>query len=224
MTRIFILGSGGLANELAAYWTISYPSSVIIFVDDFNSGNNIISVETYHDMIEQERNGAYSIMGSGKCDIKLKMDIEIRDPIATYIHPTAVTVNSKLGKGCVLAPQSVVSLSELDKHVLVNYGATVGHNCVIGDLSVIGPNAAIGGNCEIGTAAYIGSGATVKEGLYVGNNSIVGMGTTITSDLLDNHIAIGTPAMIFTKEEWPEVAPKLSQYIKLHADDIRKMS
>jgi acetyltransferase EpsM len=74
----------------------------------------------------------------------------------------------------------------------------------VGDFCVISPNAAIGGWLNVGEGAYIGAGALVREKLTVGKWAMVGMGAVVTKDVPDYCIAVGNPAVMFTKEEWQE--------------------
>lgn len=73
---------------------------------------------------------------------------------------------------------AVLGYGKYGRFLIVNQGATVGHNrgCypTLGDGVVIGPHATVLGNCSIGNNVWIGAGALV-----------------IDSDIPDNSIVIG---------------------------------
>ncbi len=196
---LFILGSSGFAYEVAAYAADIFPERKTIFVDDTSKDAGSISVNEYWSRIE---NGdSESILGSGRCEIRIRMVDEIKPPFATIVHSRA-TVFGKIDRGCVIAPGAVIALNAvISEHVVVNYNATVGHDCVVGELSVIGPGASIGGWCQVGRGVYIGAGALIREKLQIGDYAIVGMGAVVTKDIPENMVAIGVPARFYTKEE-----------------------
>ena len=197
---IFILGSGGFANELQSYIenlmatnSTIRPDSKIYFVDDRDP--KALTVKEYYNKISSLSSPYYSIMGSGKCDVKQKMSKEIVEPLFSLIHPWARVINSKVGKGSVIAPGAVLApRSKIGKHVLCNYNCTIGHDAVIGDLSVVGPNASISGNVTLGEGVYIGAGASVRENLTIGDGAVVGMGAVVIKDVPPGMTVVGVPA------------------------------
>lgn len=189
---VFILGSGGFAKELGVYFQTTSSSS-IIYVDDV-AGEDTIPIDQYNELIKLNNPRFMSIMGSGKPSIKFKMLSQIKGPIITYKHPSAVILG-EIGEGCVIAPSAVVAPHVIiGKHVLVNYCASTGHNTVIEDLAVISPNASVGGFCKIGRGVYIGAGANIREHITIGANATIGMGAVVVKDVPDGVTAVGVPA------------------------------
>jgi sugar O-acyltransferase (sialic acid O-acetyltransferase NeuD family) len=189
---VFILGSSGFAHELADYIKDLFQNatkarfglrsdSEIFFVDDSNS--DVLSVKQYLNKISSLSGEYYSIMGSGRCDIKIRMQEEIVEPILSFIHPRAIKLGTT-GAGTVMAPGAVLApRAVLGKHVLCNYNATVGHDTRVGDYSVISPNASVGGNCMLGKGVYVGSNACIRENVKIGDGATIGMGAIITKDV-----------------------------------------
>jgi len=208
-STIYILGSGGFANEVATYIrelvTTSSNQSMsmlrgrtgmlpdhlqadvdIHYVDDHAAGEGILTVRGYQNAYSTfSTKPKYSIMGSGQCSIKLKMKKEIIEPYFSMRHPrSTISGSSQIGNGSVTAPGAVIAARTiLGEHVLVNYNATIGHDTKIGSFSVVSPNAAVGGFCDIGEAVYIGSGAQIKEKITIGDGAIIGMGAIVTKDV-----------------------------------------
>lgn len=197
---VFILGSDGFAHELSDYIKDLFQSatksrfglrsdSEIFYVDDENL--DVLSVKQYKNKISSLSGEYYSIMGSSHCDVKIRMQEEIVEPILSFIHPRAVKLGSA-GPGSVMAPGAVLApRAVLGKHVLVNYNATVGYDTRVGDYSVISPGAAVGGNCMLGKAVYVGSNACIRENIKIGDGATIGMGAIITKDVPPNVTIIG---------------------------------
>lgn len=191
--RLFILGNGGFAKELKNYFTST------------NSFWTHITLIGQEDMPDYQRQtsmlGNYrTILGSGKCDIKARMEKSIIGDIASFYHPKSIicTNENYIGDGTVIAPGAVIAPNvRIGKHVLINYNATIGHDTIIGDLSVVSPNAAVGGNCKIGKQVYIGAGATIKEGTTIPDKTTIGMGAALIEDIVGcNQTLVGVPAKI----------------------------
>lgn len=113
---------------------------------------------------------------------------------ATIIAPTAiVTPNSHIAEGCAVLNGAIVNRATLHKNVVVNSGAIVEHDCVVGANTFIGPGAVIGGAVTIGEDCFIGLGAKVKNCVSIAPGVTVAMGAVVTRDLLEPGIYHGTP-------------------------------
>lgn len=112
----------------------------------------------------------------------------------TIVAPTSVvTPNATLGDGCAVLHRAVVNRAFLDRHVIVNTGAIVEHDCHIGRNTFIGPGAVIGGGVTIGEDCFIGLGARVKNGVTIAPGVTVGMGCTVNDNLDRPGIYHGNP-------------------------------
>jgi acetyltransferase-like isoleucine patch superfamily enzyme len=79
-------------------------------------------------------------------------------------------------------------------NVIINTGATVDHDCSIGDGSHIAPGCHLCGGVVIGTRSLLGAGTTVIPGVRIGNNVVIGAGSTVTMNVADNARLAGSPA------------------------------
>lgn len=112
------------------------------------------------------------------------------------IAPSAeVSPYVQLGKGSIIMNKSLLTVDiKTGDFFLCNYGATIGHDCVMGEYVSINPGAHISGNVKIGDYTMIGAGATIIQGLTVGEKSIVGAGATVIRDVGDDMTVVGVPA------------------------------
>ncbi|MBC7605294.1 MAG: sugar O-acyltransferase, partial [Ramlibacter sp.] len=72
--------------------------------------------------------------------------------LASVTHPSSsISRFARLAQGCFVAAQSVIAAgASLGKSVIVNHGAVVDHDVVIGEFSHVAPRAALGGNVVVG--------------------------------------------------------------------------
>lgn len=116
----------------------------------------------------------------------------------TLMAPSAVvTPNSEIGVGCAVMAGTIINRAKLGRHVVVNSGAIVEHDCNIGSNTFIGPGAIIGGFTSIGENCFIGLGARIGNGLKIADNVSVAMGAVVSKDLTEPGIYHGNPLRCF---------------------------
>lgn len=116
--------------------------------------------------------------------------------LATVVHPHAsVSRHAGIGPGCFIAAQAVVGPNaSLGVSVIVNHGAVVDHDVVVGDFSHVAPLAALGGGARLGRRVLVGSGASVLPGVSVGDDVVIGAGAVVAHDLPHAGTYAGVPA------------------------------
>jgi acetyltransferase EpsM len=67
----------------------------------------------------------------------------------------------------------------------------------------IAPGAHLCGSVAIGAESLIGAGATVIPKCSIGARSVIGAGSTVITDLPGEITAVGRPAKILKKKQWP---------------------
>lgn len=196
---VYIIGGGGFAHEVAAY----IERAGIIEFDSFGQIFFVTKEKTdksqtlYVTELRFDKKRCF-IIGNG--DEKRKPAIEEVNCIApnsiwgTVIAPGA-EVYGKVARGSVVAPNAVVAPnSYIGEFCLVNYGAIIGHECIVDRFVTVSPNASIGGWCKLEEGCYIGSGANILPKVKIGAWSVVGAGAVVTKDVPPCVIARGVPA------------------------------
>lgn len=114
----------------------------------------------------------------------------------SLFHPRSATgTGVTMGPGTVVLALSYISTeTSMSSHVHVNYGVTVGHDCLIRDFVTILPNATIGGGVTIERGVTVGSGAIILPNLVIGHGSTVGAGAVVTRNVAPRSVVVGSPA------------------------------
>jgi acetyltransferase EpsM len=98
-----------------------------------------------------------------------------------------------------MANATVNPEARLGAAVIVNTGAVVEHDVVVGDYAHIAPNATVGGRAGIGAFSLLGTGAVIMPGVFVGDRTQVGAGAVVSKRIPDDVVAYGVPATIVRK-------------------------
>jgi sugar O-acyltransferase (sialic acid O-acetyltransferase NeuD family) len=100
-------------------------------------------------------------------------------------------------EGSVIFHGAIVQAnSKIGRHVIVNTGAQIDHDCLVEDYAHIAPGAILCGTIQVGEGALIGAGATVVPGIRIGRWATVGAGAVVTQHVPDHAVVVGVPAKI----------------------------
>jgi len=148
--------------------------------------------------------GGQAIIGIGDCRIRRI----VASKFPRTVWAVATHVRSSIDPLCSVGPGSVVcagGVVQVDAHVgahcIVNTGATVDHECRIGNFVHICPGVHLGGNVVVGDGSWIGIGSQVIQGITIGRNVMVGAGSTVIRNIPDHAVVMGTPARIMRYQE-----------------------
>ena len=112
------------------------------------------------------------------------------------------SVGVAVGPGTIIMPGAVLTCDiKVGKGVLVNMGATIGHDTVLGDYCSVQPGACMTGNVRLEEGAYVGINATIintkpspHPARVLGAYSVVGGGCVVTKDVPPGVTVVGNPA------------------------------
>lgn len=114
----------------------------------------------------------------------------------SVIHPTShCSPYASFEQGVqVLASTVVNAEARIGHNTIINTGAIVEHDCVIGPHCHLAPRSCLAGAVSVGAQTHIGLGAVVKEGVSIGSNAVIGAGAVVLDDVPDNSVYVGIPA------------------------------
>ena len=98
-----------------------------------------------------------------------------------------------------IGPYSIIHRGSMDD-TIVGKGCkfsgytNIGHNCIIGESTVMAAGVIINGGARIGNNCWLGSGSIVKNYVNVCDNVVLGLGAVVVKDITESGIYVGTPA------------------------------
>jgi sugar O-acyltransferase (sialic acid O-acetyltransferase NeuD family) len=202
----FIIGAGGFGREVfsiieALKGNGSVPR-VTGFIDDNPSAADVANLDALGSRIvgstddlvrRKEPFNAVVAVGSA-VDCATIVDLLAGSPV--LVHPDAtIGCDVHLAEGVVVAAGSRLSTNiRIGKHVQIDQNAAIGHDCIVGDLSRLNPQACVSGAVAIGRRTMIGANAIVLQGLTVDDDAIVGAGAVVTHSVETAKTVMGVPA------------------------------
>ena len=208
---VVILGAGGHAKVIIEIFRDMGYADLLCIGDavDATSGlKTLLDVPVYFGdehlktLFQQGYKQAFVAIGSNI--IRLKLAGVLRDigyELVNAISPKAVvSQSSKLGNGIAIMAGVVINAeSQIGSLSIINTGATVDHDCVIGEAVHIAPQCALAGSVTVGQESFLGIGTKVIPSCVIGKNVVIGAGAAIVSDIPDFAKAVGVPARIISQ-------------------------
>lgn len=111
--------------------------------------------------------------------------------ISLISENTLISRSTKVGEGSAVLPGAILNKVTAGTNVVVNSGAIIEHDSIVGNNCFIGPGAVIGGNVNIGDDCFIGLGAKIRNGVSIPSGTIIGMGSLVTKDIHEPGIYYG---------------------------------
>lgn len=204
-TRTVILGAGGFGRELFALLRGS-AYEVIGFIDPGPAdpeklpaqvlGGDDALASTFR---EGAADTAFVAVGDAAARARLfAAAASLGYSLPFFAHRTAfVPEEAEIGAGTVIYPGAVLMPGcRLGRGVLVNSGATLGHDVTARDFATFAPGAHAAGFVRVGEGTLVGIGASVRERVSIGEWSVIGAGAAVIRDIPSNSVAVGVPARV----------------------------
>ncbi len=195
-TALLIFGGGGHGKSVIELVRAVGSYQVVGIIDDgMPVGRDIYGVPVLggaKDLVEWYKRGVHlavnAVGGIGNVAVRLKIfDILSNSGFVcpTIVHPTAwVEQSAVLEAGVqVLAQAYVGSSVRIGFGSLINLGAIIAHDCVLGKVVNLSPGATLAGNVRVEDHAQIGMRATVNLQITVGMGAMLGNGCTVKADV-----------------------------------------
>lgn len=210
MEKLIIVGAGGQGRETAqlvkdinkrkkAWDLLGYVDDRVELAGRVLNGFPVLGSIDLLKMREFQDVSVISAIGDSKLrkNVIESIENELEDiSYAKLIHPSAVIGDeSSIDEGTAVCANTVITTNvKIGKHVIVNYGSTVGHDTELKDFVTVLPGTNVSGNVKLRKGAYIGSGTTIIPEVEIGEGTIVGAGAVVTKDLPAHCTAVGLPA------------------------------
>lgn len=199
-----VIGAGGHALEILDILAQDNKTNSLYFYDDFDSKNTIFRGYPVIKSIEELKNifpNSFTfILGIGS-PINRKLLFEkfskLGGILSSIVSSKSITSqnieNQKFDvmNLCYLGPETKIGIG-----TLINTGAQIHHEVIIGEFCEISPRALLLGKVQIGNNCSLGGNCTILPKVKIGNNVIIGAGTVVTKDIPDNKVVVGVPGEI----------------------------
>lgn len=214
MKDIAIYGAGGLGREVACLIgkiNKEYDEQkwrIIGFFDDSKPIGTTIS--DYGDVLggmEELNNWRSPIdiavtIGSPK--VLKNISESLTNPLIEFpniISPSTffyAKESVRMGKGNIIAPQSVISCNvTMGDFNILNVFTQIGHDAVLGNCNILMPSVNISGSVTMGDANMFGVKSTVIQSIKIGSGITLTPGSVLMRKAKDGKMYLGNPAKIF---------------------------
>lgn len=198
---IVVYGGGGHGKTVIEFLRSLQTYRIVGVLDDgLNAGERILGLpvlggsqllpELYSQGIRLAVN---AVGGIGHISTRIKIfDRLIKAGFAcpALAHPSAfIEPSATISAGVqVFAHGYLGSESRIGFGCIINTGAIVSHDCLLGEYVNVSPGAILAGEVQIGNEALIGMGTTINLRVRVGARARIGNGATIKEDVPENGI------------------------------------
>lgn len=208
--KLIILGTGGLARELAMLAeqinAVQHLWEIAGFIGEPGCpvGKNLGIATILGDdawLLSQDFE-ADLVVGTGYPNLRykilsayLKKTKQFHFP--NLIHPNALVDNQyiEIGQGNVITAGCIFTCDiSVGNFNLFNWNVTVGHDASIGSFNVINPGSNISGYVKMGDRILVGTGAQILEGLKIESDVTIGAGAVVTKNVESQQTVVGIPA------------------------------
>lgn len=198
MKDVIIIGTGGHAKVIADIVLCSGDNLVGFLTSDRDK-------TTFIDRPVLGTDADYAKY-TGCCFVIAIGDSRARERIAssmtgakwyTAIHPSAVvsSLGVHIGEGSAVMANAVINpFAKTGAHCIINTGAIVEHDNVIGDYAHISVGAKLAGTVHVGDHTWVGVGASVRNNISICDGCIIGAGAVVVKDIASPGIYVGVPA------------------------------
>lgn len=194
-TEIYIYGASG-HGKVVADIAQSCGYTLGGWIDDHSASG----ASPWEDFKKAHPKGSVAIgIGDNKTRERIFQKVSAAGySLPALIHPSAVVSKSAtVAEGSVVMPLSIINAdARIGIGCIINSGAVVEHDCLLGDFVHLSPHTALAGGARIKHCAHIGIGASIIQNITVGEGSVIAAGSAVIRDIPDYSLAAGVPAAI----------------------------
>lgn len=206
--RLIIIGAGGFGRETLAWaldanarerqWEIAgFLDANPRALDGFPCDLPILGDPATFTFLPEDA----VVCAIGDPAVRLKLCRLLKERGASFtnvIHPTAVVgPGNRLGEGLIFCPGGVVTTNvTMADHVILNVGACVGHDAVVGAGCTLNPHCDLGGFSRLGEGVFLGGHADILPYAIVGDFARVGAGSVVLKKVDPYMTVVGVPSRV----------------------------
>mgnify|MGYP006190245397 CR=1 FL=1 len=194
---MLIIGTGGMAREVAGIIEYDHPYNQLYFFNNIDKDTHLLwdKYPIYHSeeeiLTHFKTNGNQFISCIANPLIRQRITEKIEQmggvPGNAISYRSDISHFATFSTGIVVQPACVVASDvEIKKGVFLNAHAIVGHDSIIGEYASLGPGCRILGGVQIGSHSYIGCNSVIMPGVKIGSKVRIGVGKIIDQDIPDN--------------------------------------
>lgn len=203
--KLYLIGGGGFALEVLETINEAHPALEIagVFDDDTRMARENSTGAPYlgtsEDFINETPPDALYVIAIGDNATRMSLDERYSTESKrafTVIHPTAqVSPRASIADGAYIAAFAFIGPRvQVGRQVIVNVGASIGHNAVLEDFVQVCPGARVSGFARIMRGAFLASNAVVPPNGLVGEGAKVAANTFAARPVPDRQLVVGVPA------------------------------
>lgn len=195
--KMVVYGAGGHAKALIEMIRAAgvYEITAVVDDDPALAGTQVLGLpilgggsalaNVFSDGVESAANGVGGIIDQRVRKLIFDRLIDGGFYLPSIVNPKAtVELSAKIGFGTqVFANAYVGSEAILADLCMINTGAVVSHDCVIGSFTHIAPGALLAGGVTVGENVLVGMGVTTAIGVTIHDGARVGNGAIILKDV-----------------------------------------
>ena len=155
------------------------------------------------------RIGAGTVIGD---HVRIGRDVQIREKCLIGVEDADIyrtedgacrtlphLAGTVIEDGCLLLAGSVLAAGDtrttvLGRGSMIGLLGDVGHNCRIGEETLVSGKASISGHCRIGDQVYVAPMAVTTNRIQVGDHAYLGLGAVAIKDVPEGEKQFGNPA------------------------------
>ena len=201
--EVILVGAGGHALSLAEFSVLQIAGYLAAKENEKMPGKWLGNDENALPLIKNGNHFHIAFVYSGLPRMQAREKLiekyqTLGAKFSTLIAPSAiVTQNSIIGEGTAVMTGAIINRANLGRHVVINSGAIIEHDCSIGNNTFIGPGTVVGGFTNIGCNCFIGLGARIGNDITIADNISVAMGAVVNRNLTEPGIYHGNPLRCF---------------------------